>query len=170
VTRTAIDHFVRRMEAAYRADPFHALRKNLESVSAAEWDVRPSEWSATEFGTQPELSICDLALHAGGAKYMYAERAFSAAMLEWSGIALPAARDMPTVLTWLDEGHRQLSSGLAALADDSELVAERPAPWRTRMSREQLLSIIINHDLYHSGEINRQRALLRGAGGWDRPS
>jgi len=27
---------------------------------------------------------------------------------------------------------------------------------------------VINHDLYHSGETNRQRALIRGADGWER--
>jgi hypothetical protein len=36
------------------------------------------------------------------------------------------------------------------------------------MLRRQLLTIMISHDLYHSGEINRQRSLIRGAEGWDR--
>ena len=46
----------------------------------------------------------------------------------------------------------------------------RETPWRTpaRMRRDHLLTIVMNHDVYHSGEINRQRALIRGAQGWDR--
>ena len=155
------------MEAAYRADPFHALRRNVESVRPDEWDVRPAEWSKDEFGEQPELSICDSTLHIAGAKFMYADRAFGDASLEWADIALPP-RDMPSVLAWLDEGHSLIARGLAALEDDAELEAERPAPWRVPMRRDALLGIIINHDLYHSGEINRQRALMRGAVGWDR--
>jgi hypothetical protein len=36
------------------------------------------------------------------------------------------------------------------------------------MRRRALIALITNHDLYHAGEINRQRSLLRGAQGWDR--
>jgi uncharacterized damage-inducible protein DinB len=168
MARTAIDVWSARLEAAYRADPFHALRKNVESVRADEWDVRPAEWSTEEFGTQPELSVCDLVFHVGGAKYMYADRAFGKMKLEWTDIVLPQSRDMPAVLAWLDEGHRQLAEGMASLTDDAQLVEQRLAPWRLAMTREQLLGIVINHDLYHSGEVNRQRALMRGAKGWDR--
>jgi uncharacterized damage-inducible protein DinB len=166
--RAAIDVWTARLEAAYRADPFHALRKNIESVRPDEWEVRPASWSVEEFGTQPELSVCDLVFHVGGAKYMYADRAFGEMKLEWTDIALPASRDMQEVLAWLDGGHRLLVEGMAALTDDAQLTEARLAPWRLPLTREQLLGIIINHDLYHSGEINRQRALLRGAEGWAR--
>ena len=153
------------MEAAYRGDPFHALRRNLQAVREGEWALRPARWSAEEFGTQPELSFCDLALHVAGAKHMYADRAFGPAALEWGDIT-PPSFEMAVVLAWMEDGHRALGDGLAALADDEELAAERPAPWRLPMTREGLLNIVINHDLYHSGEINRQRALLRGTSGW----
>jgi uncharacterized damage-inducible protein DinB len=168
MTRTAIDVWTLRLEAAYRADPFHALRKNIESVRLVEWDVRPASWSAEEFGTQPELSVCDLVFHVGGAKYMYADRAFGEMTLEWTGITPPASRDMQEVLAWLEAGHQLLVEGMAALTDDAQLREARLAPWRLSLTREQLLGIVINHDLYHSGEINRQRALMRGAEGWDR--
>jgi len=165
MTRTAIDTLVRRMDAAYRGDPFHALRRNVESVRSEEWDVRPAKWNAEEFGTEPELSICDLVAHVAGAKFMYADRAFGDASLEWADIQLPS-REMEAMLAWLDEGHRALAEGLAALTDDTELAEQRPAPWRLPLQREQLVGIVINHDLYHAGEINRQRALIRGAEGW----
>jgi hypothetical protein len=168
MARVAIDFLLRRMNAAYRDDPFHAFRKNLESVRTEEWDVKPADWTAEEFGAQPELSICDLALHVGGPKYMYADRAFGDAVLEWGDIKLPAAFDMQSVLAWIDGGHALLVAGLSALEDDTQLAEERPAPWRVPMKREMLISIVVNHDLYHSGEVNRQRALIRGSDGWDR--
>jgi hypothetical protein len=167
MARTAIEMIARRMEATYRADPFHAFRRNVESVRPDEWDIRPGKYSVDEFGTQPELSICDLTLHVAGAKHMYADRIFGNATLEWGDIRLPAL-EMPAVLAWLDEGYQKLAAGLAALTDDAELAEQRPAPWRTPMTREQLLGIVINPDVYHSGEVNRQRALIRGAEGWDR--
>jgi hypothetical protein len=36
------------------------------------------------------------------------------------------------------------------------------------MKRRSLIALITNYDLHHAGEINRKRALLRGARGWDR--
>ena len=165
MTRIAIDLLSRRLEAAYRTDPFHALRKNIASVRPDEWDLRPAQWSVEEFGNDPELSFCDLVAHVAGPKFMYADRAFGDATLEWSDIK-PPSREMESMLAWLDEGHEAFAAALAALTDDSELEIERPAPWRLPMSRERLIGIAINHDLYHSGEINRQRAWLRGTSNW----
>ena len=141
----AIDLWTQRLEAAYRADPFHAFRRNVESVRIDEWNVAPAEWSVDEFGAQPELSICDLVAHVGGAKHMYADRAFGDASLEWADIELPS-REMGAMLAWLDEGHRRLADGLAALTDDVELQEERQAPWRLPLRRELLLGIVTNHD------------------------
>lgn len=166
MTRTSIDTLLRLMNIAYRDDPFCALRRNLASITPEEWSIKPATWSADEFGTDPELSICDLVLHVGGAKHMYANHAFGDASLEWAGVKPPSALDMETVLAWLDEGHRQLVDGLSVLADDAELAVERPAPWKVPMPKELFVTIMISHDLYHSGEINRQRALIRGAEGW----
>lgn len=167
MARTEIEVMRRMLEQAYRTDPWSALRKNIESVRPEEWDVRPATWNVDEFGTDPELSICDVALHTG-AKYMYVDRAFGDAALEWSDIKSPASRSIEDVLAWLDEAHRLMMDGLAALEDDAQLDDERQAPWRTPMKRRSLIALITNHDLYHAGEINRQRALLRGAAGWDR--
>jgi hypothetical protein len=166
--RVAIEAMLRMLEQAYKTDPFSALRRNIASVRPEEWDVRPSEWSVDVFGERPELSICDIALHTG-AKYMYVDRAFGDAVLEWGDIKPPASRSMDDVLAWLDEGHRLMSEGLANLQDDGQLEEVRQAPWRTPMRRSALIAMITNHDLYHAGEINRQRSLLRGAQGWDRP-
>jgi uncharacterized damage-inducible protein DinB len=167
MTRTGIEFWIQRMNAAYRSDPFHALRRNVESVRAEEWNIEPAKWTVEEFGTQPELSIAHLVAHLAGAKHMYADRIFGEAKLEWGDIEMPGW-EMQSMLKWLDEGHRLLTDGLAALTDDAQLEEQRPAPWRVPMRRDALLGIIVNHDLYHAGEINRQRALLRGADGWQR--
>ncbi len=70
MSRIAIEMLVRQMDAAYRSDPFHALRRNVNSVRPDEWDVRPAAWSVDEFGADPELSVCDLVTHGAGAKLM----------------------------------------------------------------------------------------------------
>lgn len=87
--------------------------------------------------------------------------------MEWGDLRAPG-RDMETMLAWLEDGYNALAEGVAALDDDAALQLERPAPWRTPMRIEQLVLLMLNHDLYHSGEINRQRALIRGSEGWQR--
>jgi hypothetical protein len=166
--RIEIEVVTRMLDQAYRTDPWSALRKNLVSVKPEEWDVRPTEHSVEEFGTDPALSICDIALHTG-AKYMYYDRAFGDMKLEWGDISPPPSRSQDDVLAWLDEAHRLMMEGLAALDDDALLLDERQAPWRTPMKRGSLIALITNHDLYHSGEVNRQRSLIRGAKGWTTP-
>ena len=126
MARTAIETLLHMMDVAYRADPFSALRRNVESVRPDEWHVRPATWSVDEFGAQPELSICDIVMHVAGAKHMYADRAFGECKLEWGDIPLPPSRDMEAVLAWLEEGQRLLTEGLAALSDDSELARRAP--------------------------------------------
>lgn len=76
---------------------------------------------------------------------------------------------MPSILDWLHENHRALVDGLAGLPDDAELGVERQFPYRGALPIGRLLSVVISHDLYHSGEVNRQRALIRGSDGWERP-
>ena len=167
MTRHRIESLLHMVDVAYQADPFGALRRNIRSVTLEEWHVQPAEWSQEEFGDHyPELSICDLVVHVGGAKRMHANRAFGDGTMQWDTVPLPAAFDMETVLAWIDEGHRILRDGLAALTDDAQLDLDRTAPWGTPIKPAQTVTIMISHDLYHAGEINRQRSLIRGAKGW----
>ena len=168
MSRVLINHFSAALEAAYRTDPFRAFRKNLDSATPEEWDVRPSDWSRDEFGDNPELTICDLAFHVGGGLVMYANRAFGDATMGWGDIATAQSREKAMVLAWLDEVQAAFAAGLAALEDDAKLRELRPAPWGTPLARTQLIGLMPNHLVYHSGEVNRQRALIRGSSGWDR--
>ena len=45
MSRIAIETLERQVHAAYHSDPFHAFRKNVESVQPEEWDIRPVNWS-----------------------------------------------------------------------------------------------------------------------------
>ena len=153
------------LENAYSGDRFHAVRRNLEGLTEAEFHVRPGNHRVEVFGPNPELSIADLVLHVGGALRMYTNHAFGDRSMAWSDSrGLPAG--MEEMLTWLDEAHAGFVAGIEELQDDAELDVLREAPWGTRLPTRQLISYMTNHEVYHSGEINRQRSLLRGAEGW----
>ena len=179
--RAVLDLIAERLESAYRGDGFHSLRGNLESVLDAEWDVRPARPSVEEFGAQPErlnpvigrwepwshLSIADLVLHAGIPKLLYAARVRGDLALDWADIVLPRSHDRADMMAWLDDAHRTLQEAAAGLADDADLAIMRPVPSLMR-SLGDVLWTQVAHDLYHAGEVNRQRALMRGAEGWAR--
>ncbi len=168
MSRAALDTMLQALDAAYRADRFHSLLGNLSDVRDDEWDVRPANHSVEVFGTSPELSIADIIRHVGAAKLMWDNHAFGDASLTWPD-AQPPAPERESILEWLDAAHEGFVAAVTALADDSELEADRRAHWGRPLATRHIISMVINHDLYHSGEVNRQRALIRGADGWDRP-
>ena len=51
---------------------------------------------------------------------------------------------------------------IAALKDDAELTRQRGAPWGDVRETRWLITTMIEHDLYHAGEINHLRALRQG--------
>jgi uncharacterized damage-inducible protein DinB len=167
MARTQIELLAGALEAAYRSDRWHALLNNLAPVTDSEWDIRPSDYSVDVFGSQPELSIGDLARHVAGAFVMYGNRAFGDGTMTWERIQAPGF-DKTATLAWLDEGYRGLAAGLAALADDSSLDELKTAHWGEPTPVRRFIAIMTNHMLYHAGEINRQLSLIRGATGWQR--
>jgi uncharacterized damage-inducible protein DinB len=166
--RAGLDVMLAALEAAYRGDRFHSLLGNLGDVTDEEWATRPAEYSSEVFGTQPELSIADLVRHVGGAKLMWGNHAFGDRSLTWAESG-PPSEERGAVMGWLEEAHAGFVAGVEVLGDDAELVAERMAHWGRPLPTQAIISLVINHDLYHSGEINRQRGLIRGASGWARP-
>lgn len=167
MNRNAIDAALQTLESAYRGDRFHALRRNLEDLAPSEWTARPGSHRVGVFGERPELSIRDLVHHVGGALRMYTNHAFGDATMQWGDShGIPETRE--EALVWLDEAHDGFASAVAALADDSDLAVERRAPWGAHIPTWQIISTMANHEVYHSGEINRQRTLMRGAEGWER--
>jgi hypothetical protein len=166
--RSGIEALASLLEASWRSDPFHAFRTNLASVADSEWDVKPAGHSVDVFGTQPELSIAEIALHVGGGLRMWEDRAFGNGTLEWDQVRGPSQRDRATVEAWLDDLHASFATRLNALEDDSQLLQERQAPGGRRIPVGHMVTLMINHPVYHAGEINRQRALIRGADGWTR--
>lgn len=140
----------------------HSLLGNLRSVEPADWDSLPPGGSR---------SIRDIVAHVGGCLYMYENHAFGDARLTWteSLVEGPAPRGEPvpvdTVLAWLHEGNQRLDASVAAL-DDAALTESRRAPWGAMAETRWLISVMIEHNLYHAGEINHLRALRHRADRW----
>ena len=139
----------------------HSLLDNLASVLDESWDLLPQG---------ARRSIREIVKHVGLFKYMYANHAFRGATLGYSDPpATPPSERLASrhaATDWLREAHTYLVGAFGELADDSELDVPRKAHWGDYLPTYSLMVIMLEHDLYHAGEINRTRALLRNDDGW----
>jgi uncharacterized damage-inducible protein DinB len=137
-----------------------ALMTNLGTVEPEMWRARP-----------PGVvrSIENIARHVAECKVMYAEYAFGEGKLTWLDPQLRRWPDdqgpMDEVLSWLRDSHSALMSHVRGLSDE-DLGRPRRANWGRDEETRWLMSMLLQHDLYHAGEINHLRSLLAGDDRW----
>ena len=89
-----------------------------------------------------------------------AEQAVLGAMLLDQQAALDAVGLLDETLFYR-EGHRRLRESIAALKDH-DLSLQRKVHYGGTAETRFIISVMIEHDLYHAGEINHLRALRQG--------
>ena len=155
-----IDELLLLMERAF-GESEHSLLKNLVSVRDESWERAP------EGG---ERSIREIIWHVGMFKFMYANHGFDTGDLDYGEPpATPAPGRLASVeaaMEYLREGHEYLTGLIRELGDDSELDALRKAHWGGLVPTRHIIVTMIEHDVYHAGEVNRTRALLQDDDGW----
>lgn len=148
------------MDHAFDGGEFHSLMGNLSAVDASLWNARLPESLRT---------IAEIALHVGSSKVMYTDYAFGSGSLTWESSEVepwpPDDPPMPAVLEWLRTVQAELMAHVRSLSDE-ELVRPRMANWGEEKETRWLLSTLLQHDVYHAGEINRMRSILAGEDRW----
>lgn len=158
----AVEAMLYLLDEAWEGDDEHSLMANLRSVT-------PDVWAECPAGGN--RSIRAIFRHAGWAKYMYQDHGFGPATLRWDDERLyardaeAAADPIAAHVTWAGLGHALLRNSIAAL-DDGDLRRERKAHWGEMMETRKLIAVLIEHDLYHAGEINHIRAILQRTDWW----
>jgi len=152
MTAPAVSQLIYLYDEAFQGTDWHSLLGNLHSITPEDWLWVPS-------GGQ--RSIRDIVQHVGGCKFMYNNHAFSDAQLTWDD-PLVEGRDtlsnIAEATVWLREGHARLRESIAVL-DDAELLRPRMTSWDELKETRWIINMIIQHDLYHAGEINHLRVL-----------
>ena len=155
-----IEELLLLMDHAF-ADSEHSLLKNLSSV-------KDDSWTRTPEGG--ERSIRDIVAHVSMFKFMYANHGFGAGDYDYGDPpATPAAERLVSVEAAADilrEGHEYLTGSIRELADDSELDVLRKTHWGGLAPTRLIIVTMIEHDVYHAGEVNRSRALLQNDDAW----
>jgi uncharacterized damage-inducible protein DinB len=155
----AVDALLRLLNRAFEGDSEHSLIDNLKHVSDREWSARP---------TPGARSIAETVAHAATAKHVYVEHAFGSGKTAWDReFAAVCALPRDEMLTFIREAHGHLASHVASLSDD-DLDTRLPVHWwGDPLPVREIIEILIVHDTYHAGEINRLRSILQGNDRWD---
>jgi uncharacterized damage-inducible protein DinB len=162
MTTQAIEHYLDLMDSAFAGPDWHSLLSNLNTVAPDDWTWVPPG------GVR---SIRDIVLHVGRSKVVAHDQAFGSGTLTWDDPrddGDEATADVASAITWLRTSQERLRGGIAALDDDAELLRPRRTNWgELRETRWIIVVTMIQHDLYHAGEINHLRSLHQGNDQWE---
>jgi hypothetical protein len=162
MTRDAIESYLYLMDAGFDGPDWHSLLSNLNTATSEDWEWVPPGGAR---------SIRAIIRHVGRGKVMAFDQAFGGATLTWDDTRVDrdeATVDLPTAVAWLRGCQERLRGGVAALADDAELLQPRRTNWgELRETRWVIAVTMIQHDLYHAGEINHLRSLHQGNDQWE---
>ncbi len=139
-------------DEAFEGTQWHSLLGNLQPV-------KPEDWLWVPPGGQ--RSIRDIVQHVGGGKLVYDNKAFGDATLSWDDPIVEgkdAVLTMASAIEWLREGQARLRHNITLL-DDGELLRPRMTHMGRLKETRWIIAVMIQHDLYHAGEINHIRAL-----------
>lgn len=151
--RVVVEDILWRIDEAWSQDRWHALCFHLEGLT---WDE--ATWPPVE----GRRTIVNVLAHLGLCKIMYREHAFGAAKMTWpeAGAQVPEGEDLEIWRAWLEAAHQQLRDSVAGLTDP-DLDAPRLTNWGEQLPTRTIINVMIEHDLYHAGEINYIRGLYR---------
>ena len=155
--QTAVNELFFLMDRAFEGSRPHSLLNNLGSVTQADCEEEHNG-----------RSIREMVRHLAAAKQVYNNQAFGDASLFMPAFQeriYESAASMSEDIEWLTQGHQTLRASLAAL-NDADLATERPVHMGGTLETRGIISIMIEHDLYHAGEINHLRALMQGTDYW----
>jgi hypothetical protein len=154
--RSGIEQMLYMMDEAFHGKAWHSVLTNLSSVEPDQWTWAPPGGRRTILSLVRELGEC---------KHVYASHAFADGSKVWSSPgSVPTLADNVApgeAIAWLREAHEYFRSCVDALADDSELLRPRKANWGKEYETRWLIKTMIEHDIYHAGEINHIRALAQ---------
>lgn len=141
----------------------HAYRQLAQSLEGLDEDEArrgaDPNWRRERYGTGLDGSISGMVRHLAVWKHVAAEGLRTGAFPDAETLQ-PARPGWDGLLEWLEQGHRGLSAALRHLSgeDLSRILSleGQSLPIRT------LLSILIEHDHYHAGQVNLLRQLMVG--------
>ena len=149
---TCREHLEYQLRHAYRA-----IRQAVEGLNEAQaYEGARPDWRRYRWGVGLDGSIAGIVWHAAAWKQIFAaglETGTFAAESE----AAPADREWATLRDWLADGQAHLQTLFQGLSDATLAEVREWEGIHAPVAR--LLSFVIEHDVYHAGQIELLRQL-----------
>ena len=135
---------------AFDSSQWHSLRGALEGVDDDLFIWTPPKYDGFDFMNG---SIRDIVYHVTGDKLVQVNQAFGDGSATWDEMERRIAESSrETMLNGLEAAHNQVLAALRQLKDEE--FEKKVRTWGgKRMSAWDLFVMLIEHDLYHAGQI-----------------
>lgn len=163
-SRVRVDAFVELFDHSLEEDAVEFDRRQWHSMMGNLKSCRPEDWDALPPGAV--RNIRELVHHVGGCYLMYENHGFGDRTMTWDRTLQGVTADgtIEETLTWLREAHRTFRESLASITDD-QLDELTYGHWGGQLLRRRVVELMLQHGIYHAGEINHLRCLLQGNDG-----
>jgi uncharacterized damage-inducible protein DinB len=149
---TLREHLEHQLRHAYRG-----LWKAVERLTEAQaLEGAQPDWRQYRRGTGLDGSIAGIVRHAALWKQIFAAGLETGAF-PGEGDVAPAGLDWPVLQGWLEAGQSRLEGAFALLSEEALSETREWEGMREPLAR--LLSFIIEHDVYHAGQVELLRQL-----------
>ncbi len=157
-----IEQLKRALKSAYEESRWHSFKSALKGI-------RPEEalWIPPAYQGFPWMrgSILEIVFHVGGDSLYQLDQALGHRRLSWEELQARFSAeggDLPAALKLAEEGYGALRQALDSLTDE-ELSHTYPTPeGRGERTLEEFFQMMIEHYLYHAGQIVYVRCLWQG--------
>lgn len=160
--RVLVTHLQQQFEAAYRESRWHSLQEAIKGLKSDE-----AAWCPPHYKGFPWAhgSILEILFHVAGDTLYQLDYAFGARTLTWEQLQARFQRDggdLKAAKKLLDESFSVLQEYLKNLTD-ADLTHTYTAPdGKTQKSLAELFQMLLEHFLYHTGQIVYIRNLWAG--------
>ncbi len=159
-----VKHLKKRLEAAYQGSRWHSLQSALKDITPEE-----AEWKPPAYKGFPWMqgSIVEIVFHVGGDSLYQLDHALGERRLTWEELEerfQAEGGDLQAALKLAEEGYQALQRALDPLTDE-DLQRTYPTPesqGKRQRTLEEFFEMMIEHHLYHAGQIVYARCLYQG--------
>ncbi|MFN4218162.1 MAG: DinB family protein [Candidatus Bipolaricaulia bacterium] len=156
-----VAHLQQQFEAAYRESRWHSLKAAMKGLQPDEATWQPPHYKGFSWA---HGSIVEILFHVAGDTLYQLDYAFGKRMLTWDALQERFRRDggdLQAAQKLLDESFSVLQEYLKDLSD-ADLARSYTAPDKTQKTVGELLQMLLEHWLYHAGQIVYVRCLWAG--------
>ena len=162
MSRTQVELLEHLLEDAYRGHMAHALLANISDVPDPDWRKRPAGG---------DRSIADIIEHVVIGKELWRDTIAGGEQRTYEAVfhdrrSAPGALAPESLRARLAVSQERIERAVSAV-DDDRLDDARKTHYGAPTTVRRAIIVILEHDLYHAGEINHLRALLQADDRWD---